>query len=501
MPLELLDNRDSQRLAKMLADYENGRLFAVERPALDPVGIAVDFYVGCVATPFDASTGEPTSGVVSIYGYTDAGFMDTIPDYTLTCLSLWNVPIDVCSWVNIARDPYSGSYFVVSIPGASCCIPSGSGSGSGLYYCLTNSGMSGACTGCYFYNPAWLGDDNEVINSNMVTGGDSSATAFNPGRSLPQTITIGFVVTPAYAGSAFYVGISLRASCDLAQSCFVTAFGQDGYDTVLAIGDDTGYTTGTIPGSLFVIGQEYSLVITDDGTTITASIYQGMTLAVTWSNASSVYGGNVIVLYPGPTGEALTSLSVVDASGTTWEDNFNDVDGTLLVNHLPQIGCGSGASGPQYYCLGVPYYYCLVNSGSGSGSGGSGGSVEGCGQCGCVPLYYEVSWTGSGYTYPFDSGSFLIENGLSISEECYWQLFGGDDAFIAFQLTFTPGSAQISVSCSDNMGNNGQIIEGGLPDSWDCGNDATNTMGPITILDGTPVYPSSITFTPFNSDC
>ena len=145
MPLGL-DQADVERIARMLVDYEAGRLFQQGPAGVVPRGVPVEHYIGLVATTIPASDGEPTSGTVAVYSADNTtDLMQAEPAFTLTAYSLWDVDIAVCAWVHLCLDHGSGLYFVVSIPGTAGC-----GSGAPAWYCLGNppgsggGGMSGS---------------------------------------------------------------------------------------------------------------------------------------------------------------------------------------------------------------------------------------------------------------------------------------------------------------------------------------------------------------------
>jgi len=124
----------------MLADYEAGN-FVRSHAAGTSRGTAIDHYIGRVLDVIPASTGTPTKGRVVIVGTNNDTEELEDKDFEIDAYSLWNEEITECQWVHLCRDPYSGFYFVVSIPHtAGCdwyCLSLGeSGSGDGTFECL-----------------------------------------------------------------------------------------------------------------------------------------------------------------------------------------------------------------------------------------------------------------------------------------------------------------------------------------------------------------------------
>ena len=130
MTLQILDSRDVERLSAMLKEWEGGLLYTPANTPADQSKAPIEHYIGLVTADVPASTGDPQSAFVSIYGADNSTTqMATESSFDVTAYSLWSVPILTCSWVHLARDAYSGFLFIVSIPGTSGCADSGSGSG------------------------------------------------------------------------------------------------------------------------------------------------------------------------------------------------------------------------------------------------------------------------------------------------------------------------------------------------------------------------------------
>jgi hypothetical protein len=203
MSLAIFDQRDVERLGRLLADYEAGNLARSDAHAT-PRATAIETYLGKVIETIPASFGSPTSGTVSIYSG------DGLAQFETTAYSLWSDAIAVGCWVHLSRCPYSGRYFVVSKPR---CEPNGSGSGDcdcvlPATYCLTFHNV----TGC-----ECLDGETVILTDGVLTPWTSPCPAPNPPDFdiYVQTCTVYGPVLWITGNSNFWdLMIPLTGTCD-----------------------------------------------------------------------------------------------------------------------------------------------------------------------------------------------------------------------------------------------------------------------------------------------
>src|SRR5687767_10076687 len=133
MSLDILDSSLTERLMRMLRDYEGGvKPTYQSAPNLPPI----EFYVGIAQETIAASDGDPVTGEVAIYHYdNDTEDMSGFSTHYVTAINLHGESIAECQWLFLGRCAASGKYFIINMTLTNACNPP-SGSGDGQWYCL-----------------------------------------------------------------------------------------------------------------------------------------------------------------------------------------------------------------------------------------------------------------------------------------------------------------------------------------------------------------------------